>query len=331
MQSRHEEREIEQLTPVGFVYGDLDVETRAFVLEAARAIQADLKRTAEGAIQIGTQLLAVKQRLEHGQFMTWVQSEFGMSRQTCQNFMNVARAFSDKLPTVGNLPLKVLYELATAPDSIVEQVEQQQLPASLPAIREAKAALKAAQEAERHARDEAEQAKHTATLREQELEQTRRHAEERQRTLTEQINRLQEELTRLTTPQVVTKEVEVVPKAVEEQLETLRNRVKTLKAQRDALSQEMTVLGEQARAAALQPDEEEERQQRVRRAWRTDTEAVLQAVSQLLMHWPMPLDAYHFDQDEWARLTQIEEHLERLQGACHRLRETVERTITVES
>jgi paraquat-inducible protein B len=330
MQNSNERQEIEQWTPVGFAYSDLDMETRAFVLEATRAIEADLKRTAEGAIQIGTQLLAVKQRLPHGQFMAWVQSEFGMSRQTCQNFMNVTRAFGDKLPTVGHLSLKVLYELATAPAGIVEQVERHELPASLPAIREAKTALKAAQEAERQARDEAKQARHTATLREQELEQTHRHAEEQQRALTEQINRLQEELTRLTTPQVVTKEVEVVPKAVEEQLEALRHKVKTLKEQRDALSQEVMELGEQARAAALQ-DEEEERHQRLRRGWRIQTEAVLQAVSQLLMHWPMPLDAYHFEQDEWARFSQIEEHLERLQTACHRLRETVERTITMES
>jgi len=71
--------------------------------------------------------------------MDWIRSEFDMGRQTAQNFMNVAMRFGDKLPNFGNL-VSVLYELAapSTPDTVIEMVESGQIPATMPAIREAK-------------------------------------------------------------------------------------------------------------------------------------------------------------------------------------------------
>ncbi len=59
--------EVQQATL--FDYNVLDIETRIFVLEKAAVIQERLKRTARDIIAIGQDLIEVKGKLEHGQFM----------------------------------------------------------------------------------------------------------------------------------------------------------------------------------------------------------------------------------------------------------------------
>lgn len=61
-----------------------------------------MKRTAEDIVEIGRDLKEVKEKLDHGQFLPWIESEFGMSQQTASNFMRVAEQFADKLPIIGN-------------------------------------------------------------------------------------------------------------------------------------------------------------------------------------------------------------------------------------
>jgi hypothetical protein len=328
MKDRAELWNVEERAPVAFDYADLDDETRAFVQQKAAETHGYLKHTAEAMIKVGQNLLAVKQRIEHGRFMAWVQTEFGISYQTALNCMRIAERFGDKVKNILTLPSSVLYVLAqpSTSDEIIERVETGQMAPTLEAIK----AAREAERAEKRARVQAEQEK--VALQQQLLEERTLSQRERDQ-LTQQLEQVQRELQERPASSERIREVEkpVIPPEVTQQLDTLRHKVKTLKEQRDALSHEMTTLAEQTRAATLLQDEEEERHQRVRRTWRIDTEAVVQAISQLLRHWPMPLDAYQFTQDDWARLSQIEEHLERLQGACHRFHETVERTITVES
>lgn len=127
---------IEQLC---FDYASLDSSTRTFVQEKAQSIHARLKRTAEDIIAIGQDLIEVKARLGHGKFQDWLQSEFEMNYRSAVRFMHVTERFrgSDKL---SHLPISVLYELAapSTPETVVEMVETYQIPATIPAIREAK-------------------------------------------------------------------------------------------------------------------------------------------------------------------------------------------------
>lgn len=111
-----------------------------------------MKRTAEDVLAIGQDLLAVKARLAHGQFLAWLQAEFEMSSETALNYMQVARRFSGKTVNFTD-SVSVLYELAapSTPDDLIEQVTSGQLPASLPAIREAKAARRQAETEEEQA------------------------------------------------------------------------------------------------------------------------------------------------------------------------------------
>ncbi len=127
-----------------FDYSALDTDTRTFVQERAQAIHARLKRTAEDIIAIGQDLIDVKQDLDHGQFESWLKTEFDMSYDTALNFMQVAKKFGDR-PELknGNFPflsVSVLYALAapSTPDTVIDMVKAGKIPPTIPAIREAK-------------------------------------------------------------------------------------------------------------------------------------------------------------------------------------------------
>jgi hypothetical protein len=328
MKERSELWNTQEQPPTAFDYTELDQDTRAFVQQKAAETHGYLKHTAETMIKIGQNLQAVKQRIGHGRFMAWVQAEFDMSYHTALNCMRIAERFGDKFRNILNLPSSVLYVLAqpSTSEEVIERVETGQVAPTVEAI-------KAAREAERQERRAREQAEQEKAVLQQQLIEERSVSQHAQEQLLHQLEQVQRSLQErpASSEQIREVKIPVIPDDVQAQLETLRQKVKTLTQQRDVLSQEVTTLGEQTRAILLQEDERGERQQRVRRTWRSQTEAVLQAMAHLLMQWPMPLDAYHFEQDEWARLSQIEDHLERLQAACQHLRETVERTITVES
>jgi len=127
--------------------------TRTFVQQKTDETHLLLKRTAENILAIGLILQAVKERLPHGQFLPWLQTEFAISRMTANHFMQVAEKFADKCTTLLHLPATILYELASPStnERIIERVERGQIAPTMDAIKEAKAALKLAQEAEQQA------------------------------------------------------------------------------------------------------------------------------------------------------------------------------------
>jgi hypothetical protein len=315
--------EAEDVFKTTFDYDALDSETRAFVRQKAAETHGHLHRSAETVVKIGQNLQAVKERLPHGQFMVWIQAEFGMTYQTARNCIRVAERLGDKVKTVLTLPSKVLYLLAqpSTSDAIIEQVEQGTLAPSFEAI-------KAAKEAERKALAEAEQQVHAASLWQEQLETARHAAQHQQAELQQQIEVLQAALKRQAAPEVITKEV--IPPAILAELEALRQKVARLTDQRNALSKQAEVLAAQAQAAAFQTDEDHEKGRQMRLGWRSVTQETLHLLSRLLLQWPSALDAYHFEEEDWRKLTQLEEQSQKLQQSCQRLRATVERTIVVQ-
>jgi len=95
-----------------FDYGTLDHDTRSFIQTKTAEIRILVKQTAQGIIDIGQRLIEVRDRLEHGQFLQWIETETEIGKSTAYRFMDVA----EKLPTVGSLDFspKVLYLLASA-------------------------------------------------------------------------------------------------------------------------------------------------------------------------------------------------------------------------
>jgi hypothetical protein len=45
----------------------------------------------------------------HGNFLPWIGAEFGMSKSTVENFMNVSDAFGNKISIFGNLSASAIY------------------------------------------------------------------------------------------------------------------------------------------------------------------------------------------------------------------------------
>jgi hypothetical protein len=90
-----------------------------FLREAADRLRLRLSRTAQDIIEIGRELIAVKDRVGHGNFLPWIDREFAMTAKSAERLMSVAEKFGDKINIVSNLLPTVLYELA-APNTTEE-------------------------------------------------------------------------------------------------------------------------------------------------------------------------------------------------------------------
>jgi len=108
-----------QLVVLGFDYSPLDTKIPEKARSTANRIGERLKKTLEDLIEVGNDLLVVKEALPHGHFGPWLRAEFGWSERTAQNFMSVAESF--KSAKFADLPIQpsAAYLLAApaVPDS----------------------------------------------------------------------------------------------------------------------------------------------------------------------------------------------------------------------
>lgn len=106
-----------------FNYDDLTPDVQTEIKLASERIKMRMKRTAEDIVEIGKELIAVKSRLPHGQFLPWIQAEFEMSRVTAFRFMQVAEKFGSQMFHHETFSPTVLFELSSpsTPDEVVEQ------------------------------------------------------------------------------------------------------------------------------------------------------------------------------------------------------------------
>jgi hypothetical protein len=77
----------------GFNYDLLEPKVAEQARSSAERTRAKVKKTVEDIIDVGNDLLAVKEALPHGQFLPCLKAEFGWSERTVQNFMSVAERF----------------------------------------------------------------------------------------------------------------------------------------------------------------------------------------------------------------------------------------------
>jgi Protein of unknown function (DUF3102) len=83
----------QSLAARGFDYTRLEARAAERAHAAAENIRQMVRRTLEDLVDIGGELLAVKEALGHGRFETWVDAEFGWSPRMARNFMAVATRF----------------------------------------------------------------------------------------------------------------------------------------------------------------------------------------------------------------------------------------------
>lgn len=76
-----------------FDYGNIPAADLKRCESAIEKITKHQRNMAGGIIAIGNELIAVKERLDHGQFGQWIEHYLGWSHKTCCNYMNVASVF----------------------------------------------------------------------------------------------------------------------------------------------------------------------------------------------------------------------------------------------
>lgn len=80
-----------------FQYEALPAETAKELRKTAKSIRNQVRATSTAILTIGRALVSVKEQLEHGQFVQWVQIECGFTIRSAQNYMSVATFAAKRL------------------------------------------------------------------------------------------------------------------------------------------------------------------------------------------------------------------------------------------
>jgi myosin heavy subunit len=306
------------LEQISFDYGLLNEDDREFVQQKSDEIHGQLKRTAEGIIRIGRNLIAVKKRLEdnyggRGHYEPWLHAEFDMSHSTAKRFMQVARRFNEETNLVSSISTSVLYELAapSTPDIIIEQVQTGEIPPNLDAIKEAKAAQKRAEEAEKQASEQAQSAQ-------QQLFTTQSQAQTKIDELTQQIASLQGEMQELKKSEEKIIEKEVIPEETLQRLQALQKQVERLAYERDNEIKRADSFAQKYQEDMTER-EEAKNHERIRQNWRSIVSQTHSSLMRLLAQWPTLVDTQSFEADDWAHVDHLKNTLRRVQEECDNL------------
>ena len=108
---------------LSFSYDELDNETRFLVGQRTSEIKNLIHRSAQDVFDIGQKLIEVKEKLDHGRFLIWLNTEFNWSKSAAQRFMQVARQFKRGNFTDLNIASSALYLLASSNTSVVARQE----------------------------------------------------------------------------------------------------------------------------------------------------------------------------------------------------------------
>jgi len=206
-----------------FNYGALPADKAATARAAAERIRA---RLASAIIETGHDLIAQKADLGHGNFLPWIRSEFGMSEDTAQKFMRIARELGENTESSRYLSFEALAKLAapSTPELVRTEVLERAAKGEKVTAKEIEALkrqLAKAEEtiADKEAQRRAQEGIATSMSRAANDQSNRAmFAEAEKERLAEQVAALQEELERATEPGVVnvtpTASVQTVTKVV---------------------------------------------------------------------------------------------------------------------
>ena len=104
-----------------FDYKILPPEKRILVQKYTGEIKERLRRTAQDVWEVGKKLVEVRSQLQYGQLDSWLSAEFGWSRRTAYNFINVYESFREGANFAQlDIATSALYKLAapSTPESV---------------------------------------------------------------------------------------------------------------------------------------------------------------------------------------------------------------------
>ena len=108
----------------GFDYGILNPVMADQIRTSAKRIRAKIKRTLVDIIDVGHDLLKVKDNLGHGYFGRWLLMEFGWVDRTARNFMAVAEMFGTKMEMISDLAIEPTAAYLLAAPSVTFEARQ---------------------------------------------------------------------------------------------------------------------------------------------------------------------------------------------------------------
>jgi phage N-6-adenine-methyltransferase len=103
-----------------FDYDSLDSETRIVVKQKTSEIKKLIRKTAQTVWEIGENLSEVKACLQHGQFESWLNTEFDWSARTAQRLLQVYERFKNDNLADLKISASAIYEMASpsTPDTV---------------------------------------------------------------------------------------------------------------------------------------------------------------------------------------------------------------------
>ena len=90
-----------------FDYNSFDKPTADLIKNETNRIRLIMQKTADNIIEIGGSLHKVKQKLEHGKFTCWIESELGIDYGSASNFMRVWDTFRHRREEIAKFGLNV--------------------------------------------------------------------------------------------------------------------------------------------------------------------------------------------------------------------------------
>lgn len=135
------------LAPV-FDYATISEATvRKQAQDAAARIRAKLDKAKVTFLEIGRDLLSIKEQLAHGEFSQWLEAEFDMTIRTAQNMMSAAE-LANKYEAISILPPTIIYKLAakSTPDDVQTKIVSQIQNGIIPSAKDIEAQISQAKE-----------------------------------------------------------------------------------------------------------------------------------------------------------------------------------------
>lgn len=111
-----------EMAVIGFNYELLESKLADKIRTAADRIRDRVKKTVEDIVGVGSDLLIVRESLQHGQFGAWLKAEFGWSERSAQNFMSVAEKF--KSANFADLPIQPSAAYLLAAPSVPDEARE---------------------------------------------------------------------------------------------------------------------------------------------------------------------------------------------------------------
>lgn len=189
----------------GFDYGALAPEKAAAARASAERIRGRMQLAAESIIEVGRELIDQKKALGHGNFLPWIEAEFGMSSDTAQNLMRISGEYGSNAEHVRHLSYRALIALSapSTPHAVREEVIDRASKGEKVTAREVealKAKVKKSEEtlAEKEAQRAAQEARAAIAAKQaRDAENRAMFAEADKERLTEELATLKEEVGRL--------------------------------------------------------------------------------------------------------------------------------------